>query len=59
MSDPGVKIHVTKVEYLYINLGSLGGSFLYTPNAAFTYTESSTIHNHVARLGLNYKFGGP
>ena len=46
-----------KVEYLYIDLGNVTDSFIYTPTPAGSYVESSAIRNHVARVGLNYKFG--
>ena len=45
-----------KVEYLYIDLGSVTDSFVFTPNPTFSFAESSAIRNHVARVGVNYKF---
>jgi outer membrane immunogenic protein len=48
-----------KVEYLFINLGSIAESFVYAPFPASTYAETSAIRNHVVRVGLNYKFGDP
>ncbi len=46
-----------KVEYLYIDLGSVTDSFIYTPFPIINFTESSDIRNHVVRLALNYRFG--
>jgi outer membrane immunogenic protein len=48
-----------KVEYLFVNLGSVAESFVYAPFPASTYAETSAIRNHVVRVGLNYKFGDP
>ena len=48
-----------KIEYLYIDLGKLTDVFVYAPDPAISVVNTSHIRNHVARLGLNYKFGGP
>jgi outer membrane immunogenic protein len=48
-----------KVEYLFVNLGNVNNSFVYAFNPAVTLAESSSIRNHVVRVGLNYKFGDP
>jgi outer membrane immunogenic protein len=49
-----------KLEYLYMDLGNVSDTFA-TP-AAFsplrTTTVSSSVHDHVFRAGLNYRFGG-
>jgi outer membrane immunogenic protein len=47
-----------KLEYLYVDLGTVSGSF--TPVAGgVTSSYSSRITDNVLRVGLNYKFGGP
>jgi outer membrane immunogenic protein len=47
-----------KLEYLYIDLGTVSGSF--TPVAGvITSNYSSHVTDNVLRVGLNYKFGGP
>jgi outer membrane immunogenic protein len=47
-----------KLEYLYVDLGTVSGSF--TPVVGgVTSSYSSRITDNVLRVGLNYKFGGP
>jgi outer membrane immunogenic protein len=47
-----------KLEYLYVDLGTVSGSF--TPVVgAVTSSYSSRITDNVLRVGVNYKFGGP
>jgi outer membrane immunogenic protein len=47
-----------KLEYLYVDLGTVSGSF--TPVVgAVTSSYSSHITDNVLRVGVNYKFGGP
>jgi outer membrane immunogenic protein len=52
-----------KLEYLYIDLGNVSGSFttpLIAPSGAFaTGGYSSHITDNILRVGVNYKFGGP
>jgi outer membrane immunogenic protein len=52
-----------KLEYLYIDLGRVSGSFLTTIPALgggfLTSNYSSRITDNVLRVGVNYKFGGP
>jgi outer membrane immunogenic protein len=52
-----------KLEYLYIDLGNVSGSFvtpLIAPSGAFlNSTYSSHVTDNVLRVGLNYKFSGP
>ena len=52
-----------KLEYLYVDLGTVSGSFLTNQNAfgggLITTTYSSRVTDNVLRAGLNYKFGGP
>jgi outer membrane immunogenic protein len=48
-----------KVEYLYIDLGSFSGTYVNPPPPsafATTHTVGSSTHDHVIRVGLNYKF---
>jgi outer membrane immunogenic protein len=57
-----------KLEYLYVDLGRVSGSFL-TAIPAFgagavasgtlTSSYSSRVTDNVLRVGVNYKFGGP
>jgi outer membrane immunogenic protein len=52
-----------KLEYLYVDLGRVSGSFA-TPTAALgggtiTSNYSSRVTDNVLRVGVNYKFGGP
>src|SRR5450631_1660057 len=52
-----------KVEYLYIDLGNVSGSFttpIVAPSGAFlTSSYTSHITDNILRVGLNYKLGGP
>jgi outer membrane immunogenic protein len=52
-----------KLEYLYVDLGKVSGSFL-TPFAAIppgviSANYSSRITDNIVRVGVNYRFGGP
>lgn len=51
-----------KLEYLYVDLGSVSGAFvtpIVAPGGAFVATGYSThVTDNVLRAGLNYKFGG-
>jgi outer membrane immunogenic protein len=52
-----------KLEYLFVDLGKVSGSFA-TTAAAFgggtiTSNFSSRVTDNVLRVGVNYKFGGP
>jgi outer membrane immunogenic protein len=47
-----------KLEYLYMNLGSVTDSFS-TAFFGATFSTTSAIRDHVVRVGLNYRFGGP
>jgi outer membrane immunogenic protein len=52
-----------KLEYLYVDLGRMSGSFT-TPIAALgggfiSSNYSSRVTDNVLRVGVNYKFGGP
>jgi outer membrane immunogenic protein len=52
-----------KIEYLYIDLGTVSGSFvtpIVAPGGAFVTTRySSHITDNILRVGVNYKWGGP
>ncbi|QPF92417.1 outer membrane protein [Bradyrhizobium commune] len=47
-----------KVEYLYVDLGSQSVSFVHDMGLGFTrtITDSTSVHEQVARVGLNYRF---
>ena len=52
-----------KLEYLYVDLGNVSGSFV-TPFTALgggfiTSNFSSRITDNIVRVGVNYRFGGP
>ena len=52
-----------KLEYLYVDLGNVSGSFatsLIAPSGALaTSSYSSHITDNILRVGINYKFTGP
>jgi outer membrane immunogenic protein len=52
-----------KLEYLYIDLGNVSGSFvtpLIAPSGALAVSSySSHITDNILRVGVNYKFSGP
>lgn len=52
-----------KLEYLYIDLGNVSGSFLTPivgPSGGFLRSSyNSHITDNILRVGLNYRFGGP
>lgn len=49
-----------KVEYLYLDLGKFHTTALLLANAPAMRAEfSSRITDHIARVGVNYRFGGP
>jgi outer membrane immunogenic protein len=52
-----------KIEYLYIDLGNISGSFvtpIIAPSGNFvTASYNSHITDNVLRVGVNYKFAGP
>jgi outer membrane immunogenic protein len=59
-----------KVEYLYVDLGTVTTTFATLPGcfgipggcigiAAGSGTISSRITDNIVRVGLNYRFGGP
>jgi outer membrane immunogenic protein len=52
----------SKTEYLYVDLGTSTGSFV-IPGAAggpaIVATNSTQVHEHIFRSGLNYHFNSP
>ena len=52
-----------RLEYLYVDLGRVNGSFLTTigglGGGVLSSNYSSRITDNVLRVGVNYKFGGP
>jgi outer membrane immunogenic protein len=50
-----------KIEYLYLDLGTVSGAFvtpIVTTTGGFLSSSfSSQITNHILRVGLNYRFG--
>jgi outer membrane immunogenic protein len=52
-----------KIEYLYMDLGNVSGSFvtpiIATSGAFVTSQYSSHITDNILRIGVNYKWGGP
>ena len=55
-----------KFEYLYMDLGHVGGSSAVTTTVApvgtttvLSYVFNTRFTDSIARVGLNYKFGGP
>ena len=49
-----------KVEYLYMDLGSVDNNFsLAALGIPFGVRTSSDFTDHIARVGINYRFGGP
>ena len=52
-----------KAEYLYVDFGreSVTSNNLVagTPRPTQTFTHTADLSSHVARVGVNYKFGGP
>lgn len=47
-----------KIEYLYVDLGSVGAGGVVPSggDAGFTFAFSSAVHDHIVRAGVNYKF---
>jgi outer membrane immunogenic protein len=50
-----------KAEYLYMDLGSLSTAIsASTPGQPATLTTTSTVRDHIVRIGANYHFNdGP
>jgi outer membrane immunogenic protein len=52
----------SKTEYLYVDLGTSTGSFVIPASAggpAVTAINSTQVHEHIFRTGLNYHFNSP
>lgn len=49
-----------KAEYLYLDFGNVRGVAVLTPAFAdLTYSSSTRLTANLARIGVNYRFGGP
>jgi outer membrane immunogenic protein len=49
-----------KIEYLYLDLGNSHATAILLGNAPPIRAElSSQVTDHIARVGINYRFGGP
>jgi outer membrane immunogenic protein len=49
-----------KLEYLYVDLGTVSGSFATTIGTTNLVSNfSSRVTDNILRAGINYKFGGP
>ena len=48
-----------KIEYLFVDLGSVSGSATSTGATIGNFAVSSRVQDHVVRLGVNHKFGDP
>jgi outer membrane immunogenic protein len=49
-----------KLEYLYMDLGSFSDTVTFaTTFPAVNVRFNSYVTDHIARVGLNYRFGGP
>jgi outer membrane immunogenic protein len=50
-----------KLEYLYVDLGTVSNSFIVPQGgaSAYTITSSNGIQEHIVRAGVNYRFGAP
>jgi outer membrane immunogenic protein len=59
----GQRKWTAKIEYLYVDLGNVSGSFttpIVAPSGAFlTSSYNSHITDNILRVGLNYKLDGP
>jgi len=47
-----------KLEYLFVDLGTIGNSFV-ASGVVPTVVTSSHVRDNIIRIGLNYRFGGP
>jgi outer membrane immunogenic protein len=48
-----------KAEYLYVKFGSVSANGAYTGGQAATPIHTADLKANIARIGINYKFGGP
>jgi outer membrane immunogenic protein len=50
----------SKTEYLYVDLGTSTGAFTFTAlGVPVTATNTTQVHEHIFRTGLNYHFNSP
>ena len=50
----------SKTEYLYVDLGTSTGAFVDSAGGpVVTATNSTQVHEHIFRTGLNYHFNSP
>jgi outer membrane immunogenic protein len=49
----------SKTEYLYVDLGTSTGAFPVAPLLGVTAINSTQVHEHIFRTGLNYHFNSP
>jgi len=50
----------SKTEYLYVDLGTSTGAFTFTSlGVPVTATNTTQVHEHIFRTGLNYHFNSP
>lgn len=47
-----------KVEYLYVDLGSVGFTSANNLSPTFTAANSANLKENIVRVGVNWKFGG-
>jgi len=47
-----------KGEYLYVDFGSIGTTIGFDSVLGQSITHDAKLHASIARLGLNYRFGG-
>ena len=48
-----------KAEYLYLDLGRISNTIMYDYGADSSLTTTHRERDHIARVGINYKWGGP
>jgi outer membrane immunogenic protein len=48
-----------KLEYLFVDLGTLGNTFVGGGGIVPNVVASSHVRDNIIRIGLNYRFGGP
>jgi len=46
-----------RTEYLYVDLGSISDNYTY-PTPALFHALTGSVHEHVFRSALSYRFGG-
>lgn len=48
-----------KLEYLFVDLGTIGNTYVSNAGLVPTVVESSHVRDNIIRIGLNYRFGSP